>query len=218
MKPRLTPWRLAVHAAGLLPLTSLLLDGLARRLTANPIQAVEQRTGIYALSFLLASLACTPLAALTGWREPARRRKALGLYGFLYAFLHVATFLGLDYGLNLRAVWLDVAGKAYILLGAAAFLALLPLALTSFPYWMKLLGKNWKRLHRLVYLISPLGVAHFLLAVKGDITQLRGDLAQPLLYAALALVLLLLRVPRVKQAVVRLRGGWASRSSQSLGR
>jgi methionine sulfoxide reductase heme-binding subunit len=186
-------------------LALLLIDLAAHRLTANPIQAVEQRTGIYALSFLLASLACTPVASILGLKEFIRRRKALGIYGFFYAVLHLTTFFAVDYGLDFAAVWRDVGNKAYIIIGAVAFVLLLPLAITSFTYWMKRLGKNWKRLHRLVYLIAPLAVAHFLLSAKGDITQLRGNLAEPLLYGAIALFLLVLRVSWVKSWLIRMR-------------
>ena len=95
--------------------------------------------------------------------------------------------------------------KAYILIGAAAFLLLLPLAVTSFNYWMKRLGKNWKRLHRLVYIISPLVVLHFFMAKKGDFLRLSGDILQPLAFAALVALLLILRLPPVKQALLQLK-------------
>jgi methionine sulfoxide reductase heme-binding subunit len=208
-KTRLTPLQITVHAAGWLPLALLFFDFTSHRLTANPIQAIEQRTGIYALSFLLASLACTPAASILGLKEFIRRRKALGIYAFFYAALHLTTFLGIDYGLDLVSVWRDVGNKAYILIGAAAFLLLLPLAITSFTYWMKRLGKNWKRLHLLVYIISPLVIVHFLLAVKGDITQLKGNLAQPLLYGGITLLLLALRISKVKVWLIGTRN-WAA--------
>lgn len=175
------------------------------RLTANPIQAIEQNTGVQALTFLLLSLACTPLASILGWKELTQRRKALGNYGFLYALLHVTTFVVIDYGLDVTRILRDVGNKQYILVGAAAFLMLLPLALTSFTYWMKRLGKNWKRLHRLVYLISPLVIFHFALVVKGDVTRLQGDLSRPAIYAAIAVTLLVLRIPPVKRALIGLR-------------
>jgi sulfoxide reductase heme-binding subunit YedZ len=197
--------QIIVHMAGWFPLAQLMFDFVTHRLTANPIQALEQRTGIQALTFLLLSLACTPVDSILGWREFGRRRKALGNYGFLYAVLHVTTFFIFDYGLDLPAVWRDGSNKPYILVGALAFLMLLPLAITSFTYWMKRLGKKWKHLHRLVYIISPLVVIHFLLAAKGSLTQLQGNLSQPLVYAAIAAVLLLLRISPVKVALIGLR-------------
>lgn len=204
-KTRLTPLQIIVHFGGWAPLAYLLYSFFTDNLTANPIQAIEQRTGLYALTFLLLSLACSPLASIFGWKQLIQRRKALGLYGFMYAALHVGTFFVVDYGLDLAAVWRDVWNKYYIIIGATAFLLLLPVAATSFRYWMRRLGKNWKRLHRLVYVISPLVVVHFILVVKGDITRLQGDLAQPLLYGGIAAILLLVRVTAVKRWLIRLR-------------
>ncbi len=205
-KKRLTPLQIGVHIAGWAPLGVLVLDYFNRQLTANPIQAIEQRTGIQALTFLLLSLACSPAAALLGWKELIQRRKALGNYGFMYAAVHLVTFFGLDYGFDLNGIWLDVKDKPYIIIGAAAFVLLLPLAVTSFKYWMKRLGKNWKRLHRLAYIISPLVVLHFLLVVKGNLATLQGNLLQPLLYGGIALVLLILRIAMVRRTLAGLGG------------
>jgi sulfoxide reductase heme-binding subunit YedZ len=204
-KSRFTLLQILVHLGGWAPLALLSYNFFTNRLTANPIQALEQQTGIQALTFLLFSLACTPLASIFGWKELLLRRKALGNYGFLYAALHVSLFIGLDYGFNLTAILRDVGTKWYIIVGLLAFLLLLPLALTSFKYWMKRLGQNWKRLHRLVYLISPLVALHFLLSVKGNLFRLQGNLLQPLLYGSLALILLLLRITPVKTALIQLR-------------
>lgn len=203
-KPRYTALQLLVHLAGWIPLAVLLFDLFRDNLTANPIQAIEQRTGYTALVFLALSLACTPLAFL-GWKELTQRRKALGNYGFLYAALHVTVFVAIDYGFNLEAILRDVGTKQYILIGATAFLLLVPLAATSFNYWMKRLGKNWKRLHRLVYLIAPLVVLHFFMARKGNILNLTGDVFQPLLFAVIIGLLLLLRLAPVKRDLTRLR-------------
>ncbi len=204
-KPHITPLQAIIHIAGWFPLAQLLYDFFTSNLTANPIQAIEQRTGLQALTFLLLSLACTPLSAIFGWQELTLRRKALGNYGFLYATLHVVTFFGIDYAFNLPAIWRDVATKWYIIIGSLAFLLLLPLAITSFNYWMKRLGKNWKRLHKLVYIISPLVIFHFFLVVKGSLSSLQGNLGQPLVYASLAAILLILRIPPVKKAIIALR-------------
>jgi methionine sulfoxide reductase heme-binding subunit len=212
---RLTLLRLVIHSAAWLLLAHLVYAALTGGLTANPIQALEQNTGRYALTFLVLSLACTPAAAILGWKELNLRRKALGLYGGLYAALHVTTFFILDYGLDLAAVWRDVGNKAYIVLGLLAFLLLLPLIFTSSRYWMKRLGRDWKRLHRLVYLISPLVVAHYLLVVKGNVAQLQGNLALPLIYGSVVLVLLAVRLPRFRAALLSLRarlaGPWVTK-------
>jgi sulfoxide reductase heme-binding subunit YedZ len=150
-------------------------------------------------------LACTPVSSILGWKELTQRRKALGNYAFLYAAVHVLAFVGLDYGFKLGAILRDVGTKWYILIGLTAFLLLLPLAITSFNYWMKRLGKNWKRLHKLVYIIAPLVVFHFFLAVKGDLFRLQGNILQPMLYGGIALLLLALRIPAVKTALITLR-------------
>ena len=202
---RPTLLQIIVHVGGWAPLALIGYNFFASRLTANPIQAIEQQTGIHALTFLLYSLACTPLSAILGWKELTLRRKAFGNYGFMYAAIHLAIFIGLDYGFNFKSILRDVGTKSYILIGLLVFLMLLPLVLTSFRYWMKRLGKNWKRLHRLVYLISPLVVFHFLLSVKGNLTRLQRNILQPLLYGSIALFLLLLRISPVKLALIGLR-------------
>jgi methionine sulfoxide reductase heme-binding subunit len=204
-KPRFTLLQILVHLGGWTPLALIVYNFFTNNLTANPIQAIEQQTGIHALTFLLFSLACTPLSAILGWKELIQRRKALGNYGFMYAATHLTIFIGLDYGFNLGAILRDVGTKWYIIIGAIAFLLLLPLALTSFKYWMKRLGKNWKRLHKLVYLIAPIVTVHFLLSVKGDLTRLQGNILQPMIYGSIALILLALRITPVKMALIGLR-------------
>jgi sulfoxide reductase heme-binding subunit YedZ len=199
------PLQLIVHASGWVPMAQITIGWLTNNLTYNPIQKVEQITGLSGLFFLLLSLACTPLSFITGWQRLTQRRKALGLYGFLYATLHVVVFIAVDYGLDLNAVLHEAANKTYFIIGGLAFLVLLPIAATSFTSWMKKLGKNWKRLHRLVYIVSPLVIFHYLLVVKGNITSLQGNLARPLEYAFIALVLLVLRIPRVRRAVISFR-------------
>ncbi len=205
--------QILVHIGGWFPLVWLAWDFWNNNLTANPIQAVEQRTGKYALFFLVLSLACSPLVSIAGWKELIPRRKALGNYGFFYAFVHVLTFIGIDYGFNFNYIVRDVGTKSYILVGLTAFLSLAPLAITSFSYWMKRLGKNWKRLHRLVYLISPLVILHFALAVKGDITRLSGNLGEPLQYAFVVSLLLIARISFVKQIAINIRRSLARRLS-----
>jgi methionine sulfoxide reductase heme-binding subunit len=204
-KPRYTLLQIIVHIGGWAPLAVIAFNFFTRRLTANPIQAIEQQTGIQALTFLLLSLACTPASSILGWHELTQRRKALGNYAFLYATVHVTTFVWIDYGLDLLAIWRDVGTKWYILIGLTAFLLLLPLAFTSFNYWQKRLGKNWKRLHKIVYIIAPLVAIHFLLSVKGDLFRLQGNIVQPVLYGSIALILLILRIPRVKNTLIGLR-------------
>jgi sulfoxide reductase heme-binding subunit YedZ len=199
------PLQLAVHAAGVTPLIHIGIGLLTNNLTFNPIQKVEQITGLAGLVFLVLSLACTPLSNLMGWRQLTLRRKALGLYGFVYATLHIVVFVAIDYGLNLNAILNEAAGKNYFITGGMAFIVVLPVAATSFTFWMKKLGKNWKRLHRLVYIVSPLVVFHYIFVVKGDITRLQGNLVRPLQYGLIVAVLLVLRIPPVRRRVIAAR-------------
>jgi sulfoxide reductase heme-binding subunit YedZ len=195
-----------IHAVSLFPLAWLVWDSQTGGLTANPVQALAQRTGRYALTFLVASLACTPANAIFAFRAALKERRTLGMYAFFYAVLHVLTFAILDYNLVWKRIWPVVLEKRFILVGALAFVILAILALTSFQAWQKLLGRNWKRLHRLVYLAAPLAILHFAWAVKGNIFRLTGDIAVPLSYAALVVLLLALRLAPVRCRLVNWRG------------
>ena len=201
-----TPLQLAVHAGAWFPILRLIVEALTDNLTANPIQHIEQRTGRAALTLLFLSLAATPLNSLFGWREPIQRRRALGLYAFLYATIHVVVFADLDYGLAWSLIVQTIFEKPYILVGAAAFLLLIPLALTSFDVWKARLRKNWKRLHSLVYLIAPLAVLHYAWGKKGTFFALQGDILQPLLYAVILAALMILRLPALRRRIASLRG------------
>ena len=196
--PKFARYQLLVLIAGLLPLGWLLFDAVTGNLTANPIQAVEQRTGRYALYLLIASLACTPLYNVSGWSVPLRWRRPLGLYAFMYALIHFLTFLGLDYGFDLGLIWTDVAKKRYIIVGASAFVILLLLALTSTKGWQRRLKKTWIRLHRWVYLAGGLVIVHYTWSVKAD-TRV------PLAWGAVIALLLVLRLPPVKRWFVTRR-------------
>jgi len=198
-------WKLLIHTVAWCLLGWLVVDYLTGNLTVNPIQAVTQRTGDYALYFLVASLACTPLNTFFGFRKALSLRRMLGLYAFLFAALHFGTFIGLDYGLDWRLLLDEVALKRYILVGLGTLTILTLLAITSFRWWMKRLGKNWKRLHRLVYLASILVIVHFAWAVKGDLLRLQGDIWQPLLFGAIVALLLIARIPAVRRAVRAVR-------------
>ena len=148
---------------------------------------------------LVLSLACTPLNRLLGWRWTVPLRRPLGLWAFFYVTLHLLTFVVVDYGLDAGLIWQAVAEKRFVLAGFAAFLLLLPLALTSTRGWMRRLGRNWTRLHRLIYLALPLAVLHYVWLVK-------ADRREPLLYGAAVLLLLVLRTPPVLRAGRSLRG------------
>lgn len=197
--------RLATHLGALIPLAILAWDYLTNHLTANPIQAAEQRTGIIALVFLLLSLACTPLNTLFRFSQAIQRRRALGLYAFFYASLHVFIFMVVDYGLDWPTLWQMLVEKRYILAGLGAFVLLIALAVTSFRWWMKRMGKGWKRLHQLVYLAGLLAILHFVWVVKGDLIRLGGDVLRPILYGIVLGLLLSLRIPAIRRGIVYLR-------------
>ncbi len=205
---RLWP-QVAVHGGALAPLVLLIGDYWCDRLTVNPIQAITWRTGKWALVLLILSLACTPASTLFGYKGALRLRRPLGLYAFLYASLHFLTFVGLDYGFDVVLLREAVLEKRYALAGLAAYLNLLPLALTSTRGWQRRLGKGWKRLHRLVYLAALLAVVHFIWLVKSDIRE-------PLRYGAVVLALLILRVPALRRAIGRWRASRNRRPPGSL--
>ena len=195
---KLTPLKITVHIIGIFPLARLLYKFFSNDLTINPIQYLEQQTGLAAVTILVLSLATTPLRIVFNWRQPTKHRRALGLYAFFYAALHVIIFTAIDYGFNLNLLFEATFEKRYTLVGSIAFLLLLALAVTSFTWWMRKLGKNWKRLHKAVYLIAPLVIIHFAWAQKGDIFKLQGDVIQPLIYGIVVLLLLVLRLPPIK--------------------
>jgi sulfoxide reductase heme-binding subunit YedZ len=204
-RSRFTLLQLLVHASAWLLVSWLLWDYLNGNLTVNPLQAATQRVGRYALYFLTASLACTPLNTLFGWRQVLKIRRALGLYAFLFAATHFSIFAGLDYGLDWSLLKEEFLFRRYIWVGLGAFTILIPLAFTSFRYWMKRLGKNWKRLHRLVYLAGILVIVHYSWAVKGDVLRLQGDIWKPLLFGILVALLLVLRLPPLRRSISGLR-------------
>ena len=204
-KRRLTWLQIAVHLGGILPLVVLVRDYLTHNLTFNPIQAATQRTGDTALTLLVISLACTPLHTLTAYADVLKRRRALGLYAFMYAAIHLMIFVGWDYEFNFVQIYEDVGTKRYIFAGLGTILILIPLAITSFRWWMKRLGKIWKRLHQLVYLAGLLAVLHFAWVVKGNVLQFRGDISRPVIYGAITFLLLGLRIPFVRRSVTSLR-------------
>lgn len=202
-------WLLATLGA-LVPLVWLGWDLLQGNLSVNPIDDIIDRTGKAALIMLFLSLACTPANILFGFSRALTVRKTLGLYAFFYASFHFLNFVGLDYGFDLGLIFDDaLLEKRYILVGLAALLILAPLALTSTRGWMKQLGRNWKRLHQLVYLAGMLAVLHFLWLSKA------AERWEPLTYAAILTLLLVVRVPPVRQFLVSLRQRRATAQKQT---
>ena len=216
---RYTPLQFAVHLYAWSALVHILFDFLTGNISPNPIQELEQRTGRHAITLLVLSLACTPLNTLFGWSELLKRRRALGLYAFMYATIHVLIFINLDYGLAWSLITQTILEKPYIVVGATGFLLMIPLAWTSFDIWKKRLGKGWKRLHQLIYLIAPLLVLHYAWGKKGDFFALSGDIIRPLIYGLIVILLLIMRIPAVRRSLAslpsRIRFLWKKRALAS---
>ena len=173
------------------PFCLLLYNGFTNNLTANPIKEITHFTGEWTLNLLLATLAVTPLRKITGNNSLIRYRRMLGLFTFFYACLHFSTYLVLDQFFDWNEIVLDVAKRPYITVGFTAFALLIPLAVTSTNRMVQRLGNNWRKLHRLIYLIGALAIVHYLWLVK-------ADLLPPIIYGVILCVLLALRSSRVK--------------------
>jgi sulfoxide reductase heme-binding subunit YedZ len=176
--------KMSLFLACLIPLARLLWLGLQDGLGANPIEFITRSTGTWTLTFLLITLGITPLRRLSGWQWPLRLRRMLGLFAFFYACLHFTTYIWLDQFFDLSGIYRDIFKRPFITVGFSSFLLLIPLAATSTQAMMRRLGgRNWQRLHRLVYLIAAGGVVHYWWLVKKDVTQ-------PAIYAAVLALLL----------------------------
>jgi sulfoxide reductase heme-binding subunit YedZ len=176
----------------LIPLALLVFDAARGRLGADPVAIALNRLGLLALITLLASMSATPLRLMFGWAWPLRLRRMLGLFAFFYASLHFLVYLAVDQGFAWQAVVQDVTERKFITVGFLAFLILVPLAVTSPRAVRRKLGPlRWQRVHRLVYLAGILASVHFIWRVK-------RDLSQPLMYALILGVLLLVRLKRRK--------------------
>jgi sulfoxide reductase heme-binding subunit YedZ len=183
------PWLYpAVFTGALMPLAVLVVRAATGTLGAEPVAIALNRLGLVALVFLVLSLACTPLKIVFGWIWPIGLRKTLGLFGFFYACLHFLTYAVVDQGLKLGTILSDIAKRNFILVGFSAFVLLVPLAVTSTAAMLKRLGaRRWKRLHALAYVTASLGVTHFVLRVKKDVSE-------PAVYGAVVAALLLVRI------------------------
>ena len=185
--------QIVAHLGALAPLAVMIWDGAHNGLTVNPIQSLTFRTGKTALVLLVLSLCCTPLNSIFGFHEAIKVRRPLGVYAFLYALGHFSIFL-LDYNFDPAMLYDAIFEKRYALVGFAAFLILLPLAITSTKGWQKRMGKSWTRLHKWVYVAALLVIVHFVWLVKADVRQ-------PLEFGAVVVALLVVRIPVVKRAL-----------------
>jgi len=173
----------------LLPASWLVWAFLSDQLGANPFEALTRDSGEWTLRFLLLTLLMTPLRTVFKWSWPLRLRRMLGLYAFFYATLHLLTYIVFDQFFDWEEIVIDIAKRPFITVGMTAWILLLPLAVTSTNKMMKRLGKKWKKLHRLVYLIGILGVLHFFWLVK-------ADLQEPIIYMVILLILFGVRLAK----------------------
>lgn len=176
----------AVFGLCLLPFLKLALDTFelgGGSLGANPVEEILHRLGKWGLIFLLTTLAITPLRRWTGQSWTLRLRRMLGLYAFFYVVGHFLAYALLDQGLSASAIVEDISERPYITIGVVALLLMLPLAVTSTNAMMRRLGRRWKALHRLTYVVAIIGVWHFYWQVKQDILE-------PVIYVAVLTVLL----------------------------
>ena len=178
-----------VFLACLVPVILVVTDAaeLTGRLGANPVEEILDRFGNWALRFVMITLAVTPLRRLTGWNWLTRFRRMFGLFTFFYVLMHFLTWLILDQGVLLSAILEDLVERPFITIGFAALVLLTALAVTSTNGMRRRLGRRWQTLHNATYLIAILGVWHYWWQVKKDITE-------PLIYAAILTVLLGARV------------------------
>ena len=189
-----------VFAAALVPFAHLVWRAITGDLTADPLVEITNETGIWTLRFVVITLALTPIRRVSGWHALTRFRRMAGLFAFFYGSLHFLTYLigdrfaSLDFPDGfvawstlrnlLSSIWEDIAKRPYITVGFIAFVSMIPLALTSTTGWIRRLGgRNWSRLHRLVYLTGIAGVTHYWWKVKADTLH-------PAVYAALVGLLL----------------------------
>jgi len=170
----------------LIPLAALIWAILyhPESFSANPLEDITDRTGDWTLRFVLITLAVSPLRQITGWNIVVRYRRMLGLFAFFYGFLHFTTYVWFTVFFDIRTIVEDVLKRPFITVGFAAFVLMIPLAITSTKKWISRLGgKRWQRLHQAIYLTGILGVIHYIWRVKSDIQS-------PLIYAILLTLLL----------------------------
>ena len=176
--------------AATLPFLRLVIFTINDWLGANPVEFITRNTGDWTLYFLCITLAVTPLRRLSGWNWLVRLRRMLGLYAFFYASLHFMTFLWFDHFFDVAEMLRDVVKRPFITVGFSAFVLLIPLAATSTNAMIKRLGgKRWQMLHRLIYLIAPLGILHFWWMKAG-----KNDFGEPIVFGLIVAVLLMARV------------------------
>lgn len=192
-------WKPLIFVAALIPFLLVVGDtyGVTGTLSANPIEDIQDRFGNWGLRFTLAALAVTPLRRISGWNWLVRFRRMLGLFAFFYVLLHFLTWLVLDQSLRMSAIGEDILERPFITIGFVAFLILTALAATSTAGIRRRMGANWQKLHNWVYVAAILGVWHYWWQVK-------LDLSDPAIYAAILATLLGYRIWKRRQSKTRL--------------
>jgi sulfoxide reductase heme-binding subunit YedZ len=191
--------KLPVFLLCLVPLGILVFRALTANLGANPVEFIQHATGDWTLRFLVITLCISPFRKLLKLPDLIRFRRMFGLFAFFYACLHFLTYLGPDQSFDLASMWKDVYKRPFITVGFAAFVLLIPLALTSTAGWIRRLGgRRWQMLHRLIYVSAICGVIHYYWLVKSAVLR-------PLTYGAIVAILLLWRV-----------GDWFIRRSRTI--
>ena len=178
--------KLIIFTLCLVPLFYIIYQIITNQLGPEPIKDITHYTGKSTLYFIVITIAMTPLKIITKLNIWINYRRMFGLFIFFYASLHLITYVGLDYRFDLASIGDDIIKKKYIFIGFSAWLLLIPLAVTSNKRMMKILKDKWKKLHRLIYLISLFGVIHYLWLVKRDLTE-------PLIFLTIILILLAFR-------------------------
>ena len=188
-RQRVLSMKSAIWLCCLLPLIWLSWSLFTDQLGANPLEVVIRHLGEWGLQLLLLTLCMTPLRDLTDTSWPIQLRRLLGLWSFAYLCLHFLTYLGVDQFFDWGEIGKDILKRPFITVGMLAVIGLVPLAVTSTRGMQRRLGRNWKRLHRLIYLIVCLGTLHFYWLVKADTLR-------PLIFALCVTILLGYRLLR----------------------
>ena len=176
----------SIFFLSLIPFFLILFKIIFNKLGPEPVKEITHFTGEWTLLFIIFTLSMSPLKKITKLNIWISFRRMLGLFLFFYATLHMLTYVVIDYRLDLQSISKDIITKKFIFVGFAAWVLLLPLALTSSKRALIYLKDKWKKLHRLIYIIAILGLVHFIWLVKKDLTE-------PLIYAVIILILLLFR-------------------------
>ncbi len=187
-------FKLSVVILSVIPFLIILYKILLNKLGPEPVKEITHFTGEWTLIFLCLTLSMTPLKRLTNLSAWVSFRRTLGLFVFFYATLHLLTYVGLDYRFDWQPILDDVVKKKYIFIGFTAWLLLIPLVITSSKKMVKLLKNNWKKLHRLVYIIAIFGSLHYIWLSKTIFFK-------PLIYFIIIIVLLAFRIKIKKRNV-----------------